>query len=98
MSTTLVIGITTLAPELVRTFVTTDSSTFANDIYLFPSMFAGMGFRNFVGAEIAKEATFVPNDPRNFSYGVGSPSGSVNKHVATVAVVPISSVNPSNPS
>ena len=39
-----------------------------------------MAFRNFIVSDGAKEASFIPREPREFSYGVGSPSTSVNNN------------------
>jgi hypothetical protein len=37
-----------------------------------------MSFQNFVVADGAREASFLPKNPEEVSYGVGSPSVSVN--------------------
>ena len=39
-----------------------------------------MAFRNFIVSDGAKEASFIPREPREYSYGVGSPSTSVNNN------------------
>jgi hypothetical protein len=39
-----------------------------------------MAFRNFIVSDGAKEASFIPREPREFSYGMGSPSTSVNNN------------------
>lgn len=39
-----------------------------------------MTFRNFIVSDGAKEASIIPREPREFSYGVGSPSTSVNNN------------------
>lgn len=58
-------------------------------------MFAGMSFRNFVVADGAKETSFLPKDPKEVSYGVGSPSVYVNNNdVDALAIEPISSAKP----
>ena len=49
--------------------------------YIYVSVYiVVMTFRNFVVSDGAKEASFIPRDPREFSYGVGSPSTSVNNN------------------
>ena len=59
-------------------------------------MFAGMSFRNFVVAGGARETSFLPKDPNEVSYGVGSPSVSVNNNdLDALAIEPIASANPS---
>ena len=39
-----------------------------------------MSFRNFVVVGGARETSFLPKDPKEVSYGVGSPSVSVNNN------------------
>ena len=49
--------------------------------YIYVSVYiAVMAFRNFVVSDGAKEASFIPRDPREFSYGMGSPSTSFNNN------------------
>ena len=58
-------------------------------------MFAGMSFRNFVVAGGARETSFLPKDPNEVSYGVGSPSVSVNNNdLDALAIEPIASAKP----
>ena len=52
-----------------------------------------MYFRNFVGS--AKEVSFLPKEPREVSYGAGSPSVSVNnQEVDAQMIQPLSTVKP----
>ena len=44
-----------------------------------------MAFRNFVVAGGAKEVKFIPKDPKDISFGVGSPSISVNNNDVDVS-------------
>jgi hypothetical protein len=57
-----------------------------------------MSFRNFVVADGAREASFLPKNPDEVSYGVGSPSISVNNQEDNSQMVePIASIQPSKP-
>ena len=57
-----------------------------------------MPFRNFVVADGAREASFLPENPEEVSYGVGSPSVSVNNKEDDAQMVdPIASIRPSKP-
>jgi hypothetical protein len=58
-----------------------------------------MSFRNFVVADGAKETSFLPRNPEEVSYGVGSPSVSVNNQEEDDAkmVEPLASLQPSKP-
>ena len=57
-----------------------------------------MAFRNFVVSGGAKEASFIPRDPKEFNYGVGSPSVSVNNNdVDAMVVEPITAVEAFTP-
>ena len=57
-----------------------------------------MSFRNFVVADGAKETSFLPRNPEEVSYGVGSPSVSVNNQEDDAKMVePIASLQPSKP-
>lgn len=54
-----------------------------------------MAFRNFVVVGGARETSFLPKDPQEVSYGVGSPSVSVNNNdVDILAVEPLASAKP----
>ena len=58
-----------------------------------------MSFRNFVVASGAKEVSFLPKEPNEVSYGVGSPSVSVNNQEGDAQMVePIACVQPTKPS
>lgn len=64
----------------------------SDDIYV-SAYFAVMAFRNFVVSGGAKEASFIPRDFRDFSYGVGSPSVLVNNNdVEAMVLEPMTSV------
>ena len=55
-----------------------------------------MPFRNFVVAGGAKETNFLPKDPNEVSYGVGSPSVSVNNDdVDAMIIEPLATAEPS---
>lgn len=55
-----------------------------------------MAFHNFIVSGGAKEVSFIPRDPKDFSYGVGSPSISVNNNdVDAPMVEPIAITEPS---
>ena len=57
-----------------------------------------MSFRNFVVVDGAKETSFLPKNPEEVSYGVGSPSVSVNNQEDDAHMVePIASLQPSKP-
>lgn len=57
-----------------------------------------MAFRNFVVASGAKEVSFLLQDPKEASYGVGSPSVLVkNNDVDALAIKPIASAKPTKP-
>ena len=58
-------------------------------------MFVGMSFRNLVVAGGARETSFLPKDPNEVSYRVGSPSVSVNNNdLDALAIEPIASAKP----
>ena len=58
-----------------------------------------MAFRNFVFSSGAKEVSFLPKDPNEVSYGVGSPSVSVNNQEGDAQMIePIASVRHTKPS
>lgn len=63
----------------------TKINNLSGDIYAF-FHFAGMAFPNFVVSGGAKEVNFLPREPRGFSYGIGSPSMSVNNHDANASL------------
>ena len=68
----------------------------SDDIYLFSFFFVGMSFRNFVVADGAKETSFLPKNPEEVSYGVGSPYVFVNNQEDDAHMVePIASLQPS---
>ena len=57
-----------------------------------------MSFRNFVVADGARETSFLPKNPEEVSYGVGSPSVSINNQEDDAQMVePIASLQPSKP-
>ena len=58
-----------------------------------------MSFRNFVVADGAKETSFLPKNPEEVSYGVGSPSVSVNNQEEDDAkmIEPLASLQLSKP-
>lgn len=57
-----------------------------------------MSFRNFVVADDSSETSFLPRNPEKVSYGVGSPSVSVNNQEDDAKMVePIASMQPSKP-
>jgi hypothetical protein len=57
-----------------------------------------MSFRNFVVADGAREMSFLPRNPEEVSYGVGSLSVSVNNQEDDAQMVePIASMQPSKP-
>ena len=61
-------------------------------------MFVETAFRNFVVVGGTRETSFLPKDPQEVSYGVGSPSVSVNNNdVDALAVEPLASVKPPKP-
>lgn len=67
-------------------------------IFILLFLFAEMDFRNFVVAGGAKEVIFLPQDPKEASYGVGSLSVSVNKNdIDALAIEPIASTKPTKP-
>ena len=57
-----------------------------------------MSFRNFVIADGARETSFLSKNPEEVSYGVGSPSVTVNNQEDDAQMVePIASLQPSKP-
>ena len=68
-------------------------------IFILSFLFTEMAFRNFVVSGGAKEASFLPKDPNEVSYGVGFPSISVNNKKGDARMVePIASAKPSKAS
>lgn len=57
-----------------------------------------MAFRNFVVAGSSRDVSFVPNKLGQGSFGLGSPSASVNNNdVDAMSIVPLTMVEPCEP-